>query len=564
MAILARPRSVRFVQMLRLAVLLFIAAVAFFVRRDSYGDSAVYVVDIPLISLIIANILSTLWLYQHLRIHGTLEEEQLYLQVFLDVLAMALVVFYTGASESTLTLIFLVPVILASAFLYLRGSLFAASLSAVLLAALFLLDTSGWLADYGQNYRQTAVDFSSAADAQLLILEWILITLALFAAAATSGYVAERQLFILGEIGVLTHRLERFRLSTSDVLSHLDSGLVTIDSDSKIIFLNRAAREILRIEGLEPEGRSFEMVLSGKLEPLSDLVRKALDGIPLSRRNEVDIELDGGSVIPLGITPTVLRDEQDIRGVVLIFQDLTEAKVLEEKIRRQDRLAVIGELAAGIAHELRNPLASISGSAEVLSSGLDLDEEDRKLLDLVVNESSRINDIVEEFLNYSRIQKTERQPVLLRDMIEDVMSLAKNHPSYGDGRDMEIALKDDIVVMADPAQLKQVFLNLVLNGLEALDGPGFVRVTHPPEGEGLEVDRDMVEIWVQDNGPGIPPDEIKLIFEPFYTNKRGGTGLGLAVVQRIIESHDGQILYKPDVGANSTFRVFLPRGEKDS
>ncbi len=548
--------------MLRLTVLLFLAVAAFFTRRDSFGDVALYVVDIPLAALIVANILSTIWLYQHLLIDGTLEEEQLYLQVFLDVMVMGMVVFYTGASTSTLALIFLVPVVLASAFLYLRGSLFAASLSAVVLAALFTLDANGWLAEYGSNYRQAAVDFTQLGVARDLLSEWVLAALALFAAAATSGYLAKNQLSVLREVGELTRRLERIRINTSDVLTNLESGLLTVDTDGTIIFLNRAAREILQVESPEPEGRNYEIVLAGHLEPLGQMIHNALLGVPLSRRNEIDIEFGSNRPLPLGVSPTVLRDNGIIRGVILIFQDLTEAKLLEERLRRQDRLAVIGELGAGIAHELRNPLASISGSADVLQTGLDVDGEDRQLLDLIVNESARINDIVEQFLSYARIKRVDMHPVDLRRIVEEVFSLARNHPNFSQGQEIVVELEQCPLVLADDAQMKQVFLNLVLNGLEALGGPGRICVCSPSADEGFSRWPDLAEIWVQDEGPGVPKDEVERIFEPFYTNKQGGTGLGLAVVQRIVESHEGHILYAPTSDGTSTFRVFLPKGEQ--
>ncbi|MCK4772971.1 MAG: PAS domain S-box protein, partial [Candidatus Latescibacteria bacterium] len=334
MAILAKPSSVRFVQMLRLAVVLFTAAAVFFFLRDSYGGDAVFVVDIPLAALIAVNILSTLWLWQHLRRSGTVEEEQFYLQVFLDVMLMGMVVFYTGASSSTLTLLFLLPVILASAFLYLRGSLFAASLSTIVLAALFYLDVNGWLADYGPNYLQSALDFMTDEDAPLLLAQSITTILALFATAAISGYLAENQLSIIRELGELTRRLERIRINTSDVLTNLESGLLTVDADGTIIFLNRTAREILQVEEPEPEGRNYDIVFSGRLEPIGEFVRTILGrSSPLSARNELQLETADGEILPLGLTPTLLRDAHTTRGMVLIFQDLTQAKVTEDKIR---------------------------------------------------------------------------------------------------------------------------------------------------------------------------------------------------------------------------------------
>ena len=560
MTILASPRSVRFVQGLRFGVIVVLAAGIWFFQRDYYGSDALMVVDLPLIFIIFANVLSTVWLLQHQRRSGVLAEEQLYLQIFLDVLAMGLVVFYTGATSSPLVLIMLVPVVLASAYLYLRGSLFAASLSVVILAALFILDANGWLQHYGPIYLQKSIAFHLGEDTDL-ILFWFIIALALFAAASISGFIAQNQLRIIYELGELTRRLERFRINTADVLGNIDSGIVTVDSSGNIIFMNRAAREILLYDGPDPEGRKYDLVLSGRLESLSPFIRDPLTGGPAERRNEVIITSGHGAEIPLGISTTILRSDESVRGVVLIFQDITEAKLFDEKIRRQDKLAVIGELAAGIAHELKNPLASLSGSAEVLRESLKPAGEDGLLLDLVVRESSRINEIIEKFLNYSRIQQSDIRPLSLRTLFEEVASLARNHPSCEEGRVVEIELDTDVLILADDGQMKQVFMNLVLNGLEALEDSGTVILRLPPDEERKVVDEKLVEVWVQDSGPGVSAEEVGNIFEPFYTRKRGGHGLGLAVVQRIIETHDGYIVFNPASDGTSTFRVFLPGGE---
>jgi two-component system sensor histidine kinase PilS (NtrC family) len=558
MTSLIRPRIVQFIRILRLSLIAFVAAAGLFFMRSSFGAIAVYVVDIPLAALVVAHLLVMFWQRQRSGDPSRVAAENpLYWQVVLDVLVMALVVFYTGASSSTFTLLFLIPVILASAFLELRGSLFAASLSTILIAGIFWVDAQGWLADYGSLYFPRPLEFDFSAE---LFLHFIVAALSLFTAAFISGYLAENQLRIVGEMGELTRRMERIRLNTSDVLENVESGLITVGADGFIIFFNSAAREILRIGEQEPEGRLYSMVLTDRLEPFARIVRQALDGRRMERRNEVAVETEEGQRIPLGVTPSILRGPHGIRGVVLIFQDLTEAKLMEERIRRQDRLAVIGELAAGIAHELRNPLASISGSAEVLLDSLDLEGDDVRLLGLMVKESQRINRIIEDFLNYARLQPSDIHRIDLAALADDVVGLARNHPAHRGNRSIEVDLAGCPTVRGDPAQMKQVLLNLLLNALEAMEDGGRVRIIRPGPGEGRPRGAGLVEIWVQDEGPGVPPGEDMRIFEPFFTRKPGGTGLGLAVVQRIVEAHDGQIVYAPSRDGRSTFRLYLPMG----
>jgi len=545
MAVLTRPRSIRFIQILRLAIILFVAGAGFFLLRGYYGNIALYVVDIPLAALIVATLLTSLWMRQPLRAGIPLREDQLYVQVFIDVLVMSMVVFYTGASSSPLSLVLLFPVVLAAPFLYFRGSLFAASLSALTLGVLFALDASGILAPYGDTYYQSAVSFNGP-DGLQVIWEWVFTAMVLFAVATTSGII-----------------LERFRINTSDVLGSVESGLLTVDDEGTVIFLNSAAREILELTGPEPEGRRFDAVLTGRLAPLAVLLHQTLEGQSLERRNEVCITTSRGTELPLGVSPTTLRHRQDVRGAVVIFQDLTEAKVVEEKIRLQDRLAVTGELAAGIAHELRNPLASISGSAEVLRESLCPEGEDGRLLDLVIDESARINRIVETFLTYARPRAADIRQCDLVPVLDDVVRLARAHPACDESKTVENDITANALVLADGDQMKQVFLNLVLNGLEAVE-EGTVRILAAPEAEQIDSGRGFLEIWVQDQGPGVVARERETIFEPFYTRKRGGSGLGLSVARRIVDTHGGRILCAPDHDGNSTFRVLIPRGEGHS
>jgi signal transduction histidine kinase len=290
-------------------------------------------------------------------------------------------------------------------------------------------------------------------------------------------------------------------------------------------------------------------------------VDDALQGASTDRRNEIEVQLPDGRTVPLGVTPSVLRDQEGVRGSVLIFQDITDVKRMEEQMRRQDRLAAVGELAAGIAHELRNPLASISGSAEVLNESLVPEGEDARLLALMLKESSRVNRIIEEFLDYTRIQPLKSDPVDLARVAEETLILVRNHPAHREGREVELDLTDCPKVQADEGQLKQVLLNLVINGLEAMEEGGRVTLRCPDASMREPVAPGLVEIWVQDDGPGVAPGEQERIFEPFHTGKRGGTGLGLAVVQRIVESHHGHIRFSPDREGRSTFRLYLPEGE---
>jgi two-component system sensor histidine kinase PilS (NtrC family) len=283
-----------------------------------------------------------------------------------------------------------------------------------------------------------------------------------------------------------------------------------------------------------------------------------------------------GEDLHLGLAAYVLRDAEQARGHVVIFQDVTEVVEMEGELRRSERLAAVGRLSASIAHEIRNPLAAISGSIQMLSRRMEALEpagEARQLMDIVLRETDRLNRLVTDFLHYARPGPPRRESLRVAELIAEVGKMFE--AARPEAVRLEVDVPADLSVSADAAQLRQVLWNLVLNACQAMPSGGRLRISArpaaepEPQGGSREGRREVaekscgVEISVADEGIGIAPEVMERIFDPFFTTRREGSGLGLATVHRIVEEHGGSIRVESAPGKGTSVRVRLP-GEGDS
>ncbi len=342
------------------------------------------------------------------------------------------------------------------------------------------------------------------------------------------------------------------------ILDNLGSGLLTVDAEGRVTRINPLARTILGLGDRVCCHHGLDDVLGEERREMSDLVRGALeDGCP-RRRAEVSVRR-GSVTVPLGVNVAFLSgDDGALEGAVVIFTDLTEVRRLQEHLRHSDRLAGVGELAASIAHELRNPLASIRGSVELLASDLEVEGHNAQLMDLIQRESCRLNTLITDFLAFARMRPTHAQRLDLDPFLDQVLLQLRQNTTAHDGK-VDISLETSrrgITVGADAEQLVQALLNLGINACEAMHYQGTLC---------LEVREDdgCCEIRVTDSGPGLDPDRAEDIFTPFVTTKPHGTGLGLPMVARIVHGHGGTIEAgnSPAGGAEFVMRLPLARQE---
>jgi two-component system sensor histidine kinase PilS (NtrC family) len=438
-------------------------------------------------------------------------------QIALDVSIAVAVVATTGLSESVFVFMFLLAIVNGAILLHRGGAL-----GALTLALLGYGGVIAWLHPDPGALRATLYAHASA----------------FITTAALAGYLAEQ----------LRHTGERLAASESDlaavtalhesIVQSVTSGLLTLDRRGRITFLNRAGEQItgLAIEDVRghPGARWFP----------------AFTG---EAREEAEYVTAGGERRLLGYSAFDLHGRSGVTaGTAVIFQDLTDLRAMEEAVQRSKRLADLGQVAAGLAHELRNPLASISGCVELLRGTQGLSDEDQRVLGIVLRETGRLDQLLTRFLEFTRPAPPHRVPADLAVLAGETLDVFAADP-VAQGLEVERSLARSLVE-CDPDQLRQVIWNLLANAAQAIRGAGRggrILVTCEPRPDGGAL------LAVVDDGPGIPPAERARIFTPFFTTKPKGTGLGLAVVQRIVDAHGGSVGVESR-GAGARFTVRLP------
>jgi two-component system sensor histidine kinase PilS (NtrC family) len=347
------------------------------------------------------------------------------------------------------------------------------------------------------------------------------------------------------------------------IVQNVVSGLITVDGERRITSFNRMAEEIT--------WRKFEEVYQEEIDSLfpglsawSRSVRgnsgEGWNRLRLPRWETRFQRKDGASLI-LGFSISPLKDSSDREiGNILIFQDLTRLREMEEHLKRSDRLAAIGKMAAGIAHEIRNPLASISGSIEILKDEMGNAPQSQQLMGIVLREVNRLNSLIADFLLFARPVSPGKEKIHLNRLIEEILEMFTHSPDFNPQIRLETQFQGDLYIQGDPHQIRQVFWNLFINAAQAMPGGGTLRVklrrnfSSAPLFEG----RSYGEVAVSDSGTGIGEEEMGKIFDPFFTTKERGTGLGLSIVHSVVETCGGKITVQSQVGQGSTFRILFP------
>jgi PAS domain S-box-containing protein len=368
-----------------------------------------------------------------------------------------------------------------------------------------------------------------------------------------AGVLGERVYRTRGDLERTARELDRVRLDNDVVLRHLATGVITADHEGIVGYLNPAAEQVLGVRAIEARGRHVSVALPERLAGLRDVVLETVQSHRGRARAERLMQGPAGRALPVGVSTNVLMHEGQMTGVVAVFQDLTEVREMERRARRNETLAEVGALAAGIAHELRNGLKPISGSVEYLQRELKLEGEEAQLMNLIARESNRLNKFVSELLSYSRERDLAVERVDLDDHLREIVSVMRHDPRRGEGVEVVYAPGTRRMrVPMDREQMRQVWLNLAVNSLEAMGSKGTLSIGWHEQEDG-QVTVDFI-----DTGTGIAVEDLPRVGEPFFTTKRGGTGLGLAIAQRIVERHGGVLTLESEAGRGTTARVQLP------
>jgi two-component system sensor histidine kinase HydH len=365
------------------------------------------------------------------------------------------------------------------------------------------------------------------------------------------GSVSLYVIVLVQNYTLVNRTLDTMTTYTTNVVEHMPDGLVAIDARGGIVTVNHRAAEIFALKAKAPsdERRELTKKFQGFAKPLlDDLIREKT-----IIEREVVYSPEKGKPVPLSVSATkLIADDGEDLGAVFILRDMREIKELQERVTRSERLAALGELAAGVAHEIRNPLSSIKGFAQFFLKKNPLESTDHKYSEVMLQEVERLDRVISSLLDYAKPKEPIKAKTSLAAIIRRCTELIQD-----DAQAKQVAVNTEIadglpLVFVDKDQMTQVVLNIALNGLDAMEGGGRLVLRCFQE-------RKSIIMEIEDTGHGIPPDELPRIFNPFYTTKQTGTGLGLALAHRIIENHAGTLSVKATGPAGTTFRIVLPR-----
>ena len=467
-----------------------------------------------------------------------------YAQIGVDLLLETFLVARTEGISSPFLTLYVITVLCASFILQRRGGLIMAGVSVILFGLVTIVQQRGWADSLGW--------FSSEPLPPLTTLQaYSMHALAVLAGGFLSGTLAE-QLKRADQSLVETEQgLSRLQAFHENVVQSIPSGVFTTDGEGRLTWLNRAALDMTGYETGAVLHRSWWEVFGGKRD---NAFRKVPDSF------EVESQRADGSRLVLGMTLSPLTEGNVRVGLVGVFKDLTQMRDLEEEMRRREWFAKIGEMSAGMAHEIRNPLGGMAGALQMLRKEPTIDEENARLMDIATREATRLNTIVTEFLRYSRPPDLNLKECDLRELVDDTVALIRHDGHLREVQAVTVHHGEHVpMIQVDPDKMKQVFWNLATNALQAMPAGGRVTIsTARRRVTSGKRSGDIVEVAVQDTGVGIKKEDLNKIFFPFFTTKQNGSGLGLATAQRIVDQHGGWIRVDSEEGKGARFAVCLP------
>ena len=464
-------------------------------------------------------------------------------QLACDALIVSAIVYLTGGGGSYFASLYTLPIIAASTVQSWRGGLMVSILSSVMYAGIVIA-----------QYQSPAPEILPAV--RVAVFTVGLNVFGFMAVASLSGYLAEGLRRTGAQLEQASTQLADLQAFNQHVIDSLTSGLATCDMQGRLLTFNRAAEAITVTAAGDAVGLRVVDVLQLPDSFLDLFAKGAMH--PELQRQEYGYRRPDGRQIELGLTSAPLITPRGESGFLFTFQDVTELKKKERDSRVQQRLAAVGEMAAGIAHEIRNPLASMAGSIQILRDELPLTADQSQLMDIVLRESDRLNDTIRSFLSFARPQRTAVADLDVRQILTDTARLLENSVEVTDTHRIVVdAPGEPVGYRADEAQIRQIVWNLATNGLRAMPSGGelrlAVRAAEPAADRGAEV-----IIGVHDEGVGIAPEDVDGIFQPFRGAFGSGTGLGLSIVHRIASDYGGEVRVTSQKGKGTSVEVALP------
>jgi two-component system sensor histidine kinase PilS (NtrC family) len=455
------------------------------------------------------------------------------LQLFWDLGFATCLLLITGGIESPFAFIYLLVIISGSFLLPRRQTLYMAATAAIFYGGLLDLQYFGYLPNFFRPPTQQ--------DAAVYLYTVFVHVFAFLLCGLLSGALAERWQRSEAELQrkkIDYQELEQFNRT---IVSHISSGLMMINRQGRIRSFNQAAQDIT--------GYRLEEVYDRRPEEIfPQLKLKEQAQYPFISRAEAQIENQRHEKIVLGYATMPIRGHQNAEdGLLVTFQDLTQLKIIEAQLQRADRLASVGRLAAGMAHEIRNPLASISGSVQLLLEESQLNPQDQRLMEIVQREAERLSKLLSDFLEYARPRPLCKQILPLATFLNELKDFVSGDSRFSHIH-LDIQCPSDVTLHVDADMLRQALWNLLLNAVDAMQGQGLLSIVYDPVKKSLQV---------SDTGPGIAPEIRSTVFDPFFSTKEKGTGLGLAIVHSFMDLHDGRIYLGESTSGGATFHLIF-------
>jgi two-component system sensor histidine kinase PilS (NtrC family) len=487
-------------------------------------------------------------------------------QVMGDLCVIGGIIFTTGGVESPLSFLFLFVIVASSVMLPRAACYLTASGASIIYGLLVDLEYFSVIQPI-YFFPKTTVSFQGA-----FLFYTIAINIAsFFSVAFLSSILNDRLRLIKDELQNKNIDFKKLQEFHRNVVQNMVNGLMTTDLEGRITAVNIASESITGYSLNESIGKLCYQLLP--MEELSRLFTYKGDSISMPYHMEGECARKDGEAVLISLKISHLLSpeadlkknlEQQVEGYICVFEDRTEIHKMEEKMKQSEQMAAVGKFSAGLAHEIRNPLASLSGSIQVLKATLITDEDQQRLMNIVLKETERVNDIVTDFLSYAQPRKSKSTVIDLTQLLQDIVILMKNSNEYDPSINIQlVAPPDHIIIQSEEDQIKQMIWNLCINGIQAMDKSGNLTMTlRKVEGyqhKKFKTDRRGVVIIVEDQGRGIPPEEQEIIFDPFFTTREEGVGLGLPTVKQVVERFAGYIGVESEPGRGTCFDIFLPQ-----
>lgn len=461
------------------------------------------------------------------------------LQIIWDLLFVTILLLFTGGILSPYSFLYLLSILIAGMLLGRRQALYTASLCGILYGTILDFQYFGYLTSIGLT-QEDAHQFGALRLFYTITFNLIAFSLTAF----ITGILSERAR--LSEEALKRSSIDYFELSqlNSAIVAHSDSGILTTTVEGRIRVFNPYAESVVGLS----QSDVYDKKIGDIFPQLADVINLKVKG----QKQEFKYQLADKTIMTIGYRGAPFNDSKgNLIGFIINFRDITAIRRMEAALKKADRLAALGELSARMAHEIRNPLAAICGSVQMLSTVGGMSEGESRLLAIVIRESARLDAIISDFLRYAKPAKPEITKIGLRQYIEEAILFLTNDPRFSTIT-VQNLVPEDLVICADANQLFQVIINLLQNAVDAMQNGGKIII------EASCNDSSVCVISITDNGSGITEEAAKHLFEPFWTTKPAGTGLGLAISYRIIEAHGGSLTVESSLSNGCRFEISIP------